>query len=89
MINIKVGLAALAMSALRPSTPCDAVLVPDAPELATEVIDVRDLAAWLNDAGSRQLGGVNATGDMTALFDHFETARRVVGHTRPVVLAAP
>jgi nucleoside-diphosphate-sugar epimerase len=35
----------------RPSTPGGAVLVPDAPELATQVIDVRDLAAWLIDAG--------------------------------------
>ena len=71
-----------------PSTPGGAVLVPDAPELATQVIDVRDLAAWLIDAGSRQLGGVyNATGDTTALFDHLETARRIAGHTGPVVRA--
>jgi len=72
----------------RPSTPGGAVLVPDAPELATQVIDVRDLAAWLIDAGSRRLGGVhNATGETTALFDHLETARRVAGHTGPVVRA--
>ena len=71
-----------------PSTPGGAVLVPDAPELATQVIDVRDLAAWLIDAGSRRLRGVyNATGDTTALFDHLETARRVAGHTGPVVRA--
>jgi 2'-hydroxyisoflavone reductase len=72
----------------RPSTPSGAVLVPDAPELATQVIDVRDLAEWLVDAGSRRLGGVyNATGDTTALFDHLEIARRVAGHTGPVVRA--
>jgi 2'-hydroxyisoflavone reductase len=72
----------------RPSTPCGAVLVPDAPELATQVIDVRDLAAWLIDAGSRRLGGVyNATGETTALFDHLEAARRIAGHTGPVVRA--
>jgi 2'-hydroxyisoflavone reductase len=72
----------------RPSTPGGAVLVPDAPELATQVIDVRDLAAWLIDAGSRRLGGVyNATGETTALFDHLEIARRVAGHTGPVVRA--
>ncbi len=72
----------------RPSTPSGAVLVPNAPELATQVIDVRDLAEWLVDAGSRRLGGVyNATGDTTALFDHLEIARRVAGHTGPVVRA--
>jgi 2'-hydroxyisoflavone reductase len=72
----------------RPSTPGGAVLVPDAPELATQVIDVRDLAAWLIEAGSRRLAGVyNATGETTALFDHLETARRIAGHTGPVVRA--
>ena len=72
----------------RPSTPSGAVLVPDAPGLATQVIDVRDLAAWLIDAGSRGLGGVyNATGETTALFDHLETAGRIAGHTGPVVRA--
>jgi 2'-hydroxyisoflavone reductase len=72
----------------KPSTPWGAVLVPDAPELATQVIDVRDLAAWLIDAGSRQLGGVyNATGETTALFEHLETARIVAGHTGPVIRA--
>jgi 2'-hydroxyisoflavone reductase len=72
----------------RPSAPGGAVLVPDAPELATQVVDVRDLAAWLIDAGSRHLAGVyNATGETTSLFDHLETARRVAGHTGPVVWA--
>jgi nucleoside-diphosphate-sugar epimerase len=72
----------------RPSTPGGAVLVPDAPELATQVIDVRDLAAWLIDAGSQRLRGVyNATGETTALLDHLETARRIAGHTGPVVRA--
>ena len=72
----------------RPSTPSGAVLVPDAPGLATQVIDVRDLAAWLIDAGSRGLGGVyNATGETTALFDHLETAGRIADHTGPVVRA--
>jgi 2'-hydroxyisoflavone reductase len=52
------------------------------------VIDVRDLAAWLIEAGSRRLGGVyNATGDTTVLFDHLETARRVAGHNGPMVRA--
>jgi 2'-hydroxyisoflavone reductase len=72
----------------RPSTPSRAVLVPDAPELATQVIDVRDLAAWLIDAGSRRLGGVyNVGGRTTALIDHLETARGIAGHTGPVVRA--
>ena len=68
----------------RPSTRRGAVLVPDAPELATQVIDVRDLAAWLIDAGSHRLRGVyNATGETTALFDHLGIARRIAGHTGP------
>ena len=38
-----------------PSTPERAVLVPDAPEVPTQVADVRDVAAFLVDAGERPL----------------------------------
>lgn len=72
----------------RPVVKDGAVLVPDAPEMATQVIDVRDLAGWLVDAGSRHVAGIfNATGETILLPDHLEIARNVAGHTRPVVRA--
>jgi 2'-hydroxyisoflavone reductase len=72
----------------RPATRDGTVLVPDAPELATQVIDVRDLAAWLVEAGSRHVTGIfNATGETILLPDHLERARAVAGHTGPVVRA--
>ncbi len=65
-----------------------AVLVPDDPDLATQVIDVRDLAGWLVAAG---LGGVsgpfNAVGETVRLADHLQLAREVAGHTGPLVAA--
>lgn len=72
----------------RPSTTRGAVLVPDAPALATQVIDVRDLATWLIDAGSNRTAGTfNATGETFLLPEHLEVARRVAGHTGPVIRA--
>lgn len=72
----------------RPVVKDGAVLVPDAPEMATQVIDVRDLAGWLVDAGSRHVAGIfNATGETILLPDHLEIARNVAGHTGPVVRA--
>jgi hypothetical protein len=64
------------------------VLVPDAPDLAAQVIDVRDLAAWIVDAATRGATGTfNATGNAVALLQHLETARTVAGHTGPVIRA--
>lgn len=72
----------------RPSTKDGAVLVPDAPDLPTQVIDVRDLAAWLVDAGSRSIAGIfNATGETVPLSGHLDVARTVAGHTGAVVSA--
>ena len=72
----------------RPASPDGAVLVPDAAELPTQVIDVRDLAAWLVDSGCSGVSGIfNATGETFLLPDHLDTARRVAGHTGPVVAA--
>jgi 2'-hydroxyisoflavone reductase len=52
------------------------------------VIDVRDLAAWLVEAGSRHVAGIfNAMGETVPLSGHFELARAVAGHTGPVVRA--
>lgn len=72
----------------RPAAADGSVLVPDAPDLATQVIDVRDLAAWIVDGGARGLSGVfNAKGAIVSLGQHLDTAREVAGHTGPVVAA--
>lgn len=70
----------------RPAAPDGSVLVPDVPELSTQVIDVRDLARWIVDSGERGLSGIfNAMGETTPLPEHLEAAREVAGHTGPVV----
>jgi 2'-hydroxyisoflavone reductase len=72
-----------------PAAPDGAVLVPDAPDVPTSVVDVRDLAAWLVDAArDRTVGVFNAAGPAVRLADHLETARQVAGHTGPVVPVA-
>jgi nucleoside-diphosphate-sugar epimerase len=74
----------------RPATRDGAVLVPDDPDLVTQVVDVRDLAAWLVESGARRRSGVfNVTGEPLSLSEHLETARGVAGHTGPVVRADP
>jgi len=66
-----------------------AVLVPDEPDLPVAVVDVRDLAGWLLDAGGRRLGGTyDVVGPRLGLAEHLEVARRMAGHTGPV-RAAP
>ena len=42
----------------RPATANGAVLIPDAPNLMTQVIDVRDLAEWIVHAARNRLAGV-------------------------------
>ena len=70
----------------RPAAADGAVLVPDAPSLATQLIDVRDLAGWLVDAGARRLSGTyNVAGPTLALADHLEVAHQTAQHTAPVV----
>ena len=72
------------------AAPDGAVLVPDAPDLPTSVIDARDLAAWLVEAARQRTAGVlNACGPVHPLGDHLEAARRVAGHTGPVVPVEP
>ena len=74
----------------RPAAADGAVLVPDAPDLTTQVVDVRDLAAWLVSAGAERLAGAyDAVGDVVPLPDHLAVARAVAGHTGPVVPADP
>jgi len=64
------------------------VLVPDAPDLVAQVIDVRDLAAWIVDAAHRGVAGTfNATGESLPFLRHLETARAVARHAGPVIRA--
>ena len=70
----------------RPAEDDGRVLVPDLPDLGTQVIDVRDLAAWLVDAAGRQVSGTfNATGETMPLWQHLEVAREVAAHSGPLV----
>lgn len=72
----------------RPSNPQGAVLVPDAPELPTALIDVRDLAAWLVDcAEAGTVGVLNAGANRLPLADHLAVAQSVAGHSGPLVHA--
>ncbi len=69
-----------------PSDPGGAVLIPEAPDLPTQVIDVRDLAAWVVACCQEQRGGVyNAMGESRSFADHIAVARRVARHDGPVV----
>ena len=70
----------------RPAASDGSVLVPDVPGLATQVIDVRDLANWLIETGERQLSGTfNVAGETISLSAHLALAREIAGHTSPVV----
>lgn len=72
----------------RPAADDGSVLVPDVPGLATQVIDVRDVASWLVEMSARALSGVfNVIGETIPLPAHLAVARKVAGHTGPVVAA--
>jgi nucleoside-diphosphate-sugar epimerase len=74
----------------RPSMDDAAVLAPSLSNAPTQVIDVRDLAAWLvSSSGGRVHGVFNASGDVVAFDEHLATAREVSGHVGPVVEASP
>lgn len=58
------------------------VLVPDSPDLITQAIDVRDLAAFaLACAESGVVGPVNAVGEQLPLPDVLDRAAEVAGYT--------
>jgi nucleoside-diphosphate-sugar epimerase len=72
-----------------PSVPDGAVLVPDSP-VPTQVVDVRDLAAWLvHCVEERHSGVANASGPVLPLPEHLATARAVAGHRDDLVVVPP
>jgi hypothetical protein len=72
----------VARAARDPLTP---MLVPGSPAAVTQVIDVRDLAAWLSDcAENRTMGIYDAVGPMVALDEWIELSREIGGHTGPL-----
>ena len=72
-----------------PASPDGAVLAPDSP-LPTQVVDVRDLAAFLvRCAEQRSAGVANVAGPVRPLEEHLAVAREVAGHRGEVVGVAP
>ena len=64
------------------------MLVPDTPDLATAVIDVRDLTQWLlARARERTTGVYDTVGPVVPFNDWLELSRQVGGHRGPLVAA--
>ena len=69
----------------RPSNPERRVLVPDTPDVPVQILDARDLAAWLVRAAERRLAGIANSGGPTHTFaEHLEAARAVTGFDGPL-----
>jgi 2'-hydroxyisoflavone reductase len=66
-----------------------AVLVPDAPNQAAQVIDVRDLAAWLlHCAEARVTGTFNAVGESVQFADVIAASEAVAGFSGTTLAAS-
>lgn len=68
------------------SDPDGPMLLPDTPDAPTQVVDVRDLSAWLVDgAESGRVGSFDAVGPRVQFSEWITLARQVGGHVGPVV----
>ncbi|MBT2540183.1 NAD-dependent epimerase/dehydratase family protein [Streptomyces sp. ISL-44] len=68
--------------------PLEPLLVPDSPDVPTQAVDVRDLAAWLLDcAEKRTTGTYDAVGPVVPFGEWVALSREIGGHTGPVVPA--
>ncbi|GAA3338947.1 SDR family oxidoreductase [Amorphoplanes nipponensis] len=66
--------------------PEEPMLVPDTPELPTQVVDVRDQVAWMLDGAERgATGAYDVVGPTVPFGAWVDLCRRIGGHTGPVV----
>jgi nucleoside-diphosphate-sugar epimerase len=77
----------VARGARDPQSP---VLIPDAPDEPSQVIDVRDLAQWLVVNAENGVTGIfDAVGPTMPLGEFIELSLSIAGHTGEVVPASP
>jgi hypothetical protein len=70
--------------------PEEPKLVPDTPDLPTQVVDFRDQATWILDCAERGTTGTyDVVGPVMPFGAWVELCRSIGGHTGPVVLVPP